>query len=311
MSVNLKGRHFTSVLDFTADEIIEVFAKTRQLKKERMERQIHHMLPDRILAMIFEKPSTRTRVSFEAGIYQLGGTGLYLSSRDLQLGRGETIGDTARVLCRYVDGIMARVFAQNTIDELAKNSTVPVINGLSDAEHPCQVMADLFTMQEKMGRLKGLKLAYIGDGNNVCNSLMYICGKLGVNFISAHPNMFFPKENVVETARALAKESGASIELGADPLTAVKDADAIYTDVWVSMGDESEMEKRLVEFAEFQINSELMSHAKEDAIVLHCLPAHREQEITSDVIDGPNSAVWDEAENRLHVQKALMSMIMR
>jgi ornithine carbamoyltransferase len=311
MAVNMKGKHLTSILDISTEEIHQIFATCETLKLERLRGVPHHVLPGRVLGMIFEKSSTRTRVSFEAGIYQLGGTGLYLSSRDLQLGRGETIADTARVLSRYLDGIMARVFSHQTIVDLAKYSTVPVINGLCDLEHPCQVLADLFTMKEKFGSLKGLKLAYIGDGNNVCHSLMYICAKLGVNFASAHPNAFFPKDEVIKNTKKLLKETGAKLELGTDPVAAVKGADAIYTDVWVSMGDEAEKEDRLKKFAPYQLNSKLMSKAEKHALVLHCLPAHRGEEITDEVIDGPNSGAWDEAENRLHVQKAVMALVMR
>lgn len=311
MAVNMKGKHLTSILDLSTEEIEQIFATCETLKLERLRGIAHNILPGRVLGMIFEKSSTRTRVSFETGIYQLGGTGLYLSSRDLQLGRGETIADTARVLSRYVDCIMARVFAHQTILDLAFNSSVPVINGLSDYEHPCQVLADLFTLKEKFGHLKGLKLAYIGDGNNVCHSLMFICAKLGVNFASAHPNAFFPKESAVEATREILAATGATMELGTDPVAAVKGAHAIYTDVWVSMGDEAEKEERLAKFAPYQVNSALMAQAEKHAIVLHCLPAHRGEEITDEVIDGQQSAVWDEAENRLHAQKALMALVMR
>jgi ornithine carbamoyltransferase len=311
MAIDMKGKHLTSILDLSTEELNQIFAVTEALKLERLSGRVNHVLPGRVLAMIFEKPSTRTRVSFETGIYQLGGTALYLSSRDLQLGRGETVGDTARVLSRYADCIMARVFSQDTIIELAKHSSVPVINGLSDKEHPCQVLADLFTMKEKFGRLEGLKLAYIGDGNNVCASLMYICAKLGVNFASAHPNSFFPADEVIENSRKITSFTGATIELGTDPVAAVKGAHAIYTDVWVSMGDEEQAEARLKKFAPFQVNSRLMKHAEKHAVVLHCLPAHRGQEITDEVIDGPHSAVWDEAENRMHVQKAVMALLVR
>jgi len=311
MSVNMKGKSITSILDLSVEEIEEIFAVTDILKLERMRGVPHCVLPGRVLGMIFEKPSTRTRVSFETGIYQLGGTGLYLSSKDLQLGRGETIADTARVLSRYLDCIMARVFSHNTILELAKYATVPVINGLCDMEHPCQALADLYTVKEKFGSLKGRKLAYIGDGNNVCHSLMYICAKLGVNFAGAHPNAFFPKDEVIENTKKLTHMSESTIELGTDPISAVSGADVIYTDVWVSMGDEAEKEKRLKQFRPFQLNSKLLKHAEKHAIVLHCLPAHRGEEITDEVIDGPHSAVWDEAENRMHVQKALMALIIR
>lgn len=311
MTLDMRGKSLTSILDLEADEIQEIFRYAANLKAESHKGVFHNILKGHVLAMIFEKPSTRTRVSFETGIYQLGGCGLYLSRNDLQLGRGETIADTARVLSRYVDGIMARVFAHETIVELAKYSSVPVINGLCNMEHPCQALADLFTMQETFGTLKGLKLAYVGDGNNVCHSLMYICAKLGVNFSGAHPEGYFPGEEVIKKTRQEMEKTGATLTLGSSPHEAVRGADAIYTDVWVSMGDEREKEERLQKFAPYQVNMELLSAADSDrAIVLHCLPAHRGQEITDEVIDGPNSAVWDEAENRLHVQKALMALVM-
>lgn len=311
MSISMKGKHITSILDLSAEEIRQVLKTSEKLKLERLQGVPHHILPGRALGMIFEKPSTRTRISFEVGINQLGGTGLYLSSRDLQLGRGETIADTARVLARYVDGIMARVFSHNTIIELAKYSTVPVINGLSDFEHPCQALGDIFTMEEKFGKLKGLKLAYIGDGNNVCNSLMFICAKLGINFHSASPGGYLPSERVMNISLDLAKKTGAKIEAGRDIDAALKNADAIYTDVWVSMGDEKEKEERLKQFQPYQLNGETLKKASPDAIVLHCLPAHRGEEITDEVMDGSQSAVWDQAENRLHVQKAIIALVMR
>lgn len=311
MSVLMKGRHLTSILDLSLEEIHQILKVTETLKLEKMRGVPHPSLQGRTLAMIFEKPSTRTRVSFEVGINQLGGMGLYLSSKDLQLGRGETIADTARVLSRYVDGIMARVFSHNTITQLAEYSTVPIINGLSDFEHPCQALGDIFTLMEKFGSLSGIKMAYIGDGNNVCNSLMFLCAKLGMDFQSASPNGYLPKKEVMDKALEIAKETGAKIGAGTDIDEALKDAKAVYTDVWISMGDEKEKEERLKKFMPYQVNQELLKKVHPQAVILHCLPAHRGEEITDEAIDGPQSAVWDEAENRLHVQKAIMSLLMR
>jgi ornithine carbamoyltransferase len=257
--------------------------------------------------MIFQKPSTRTRVSFEVGIYQLGGTGLYLSAGDLQLGRGETIKDTAVVLSRYLDAIMIRTFAQSDVEELAENATIPVINGLTDSSHPCQALADVMTIRERFGRLEGLKVVYLGDGNNVCASLMVASAKLGMTFVAATPSGYRPDDEVVKIARA----AGGSVELVDDPAGAVDGADVLYTDVWTSMGQEDERNKRLQDLAGFGIDAELVARAGSDAIVLHCLPAHYGEEITEDVLYGPQSAVWDEAENRLHAQKALMALVIR
>ncbi|MCD4782454.1 MAG: ornithine carbamoyltransferase [Candidatus Eremiobacteraeota bacterium] len=311
MAVSMKGKHLTSILDFSVEEIYEILKVAETLKLERLRGIPHPVLPGRNLAMIFEKPSTRTRVSFEVGINQLGGSGLYLSSKDLQLGRGETVADTARVLSRYVDGIMARVFSHKTIVELAENSSVSVINGLSDFVHPCQTLADIFTMQEKFGSLKGLKMAYIGDGNNVCNSLMFICAKLGINFYSASPGGFLPKQDVIDLSQKMAKETGCRIVNGTNLNEAVSDAHVIYTDVWVSMGDDSGKEEGIKKFLPYQVRQKLIEKANKDVIVMHCLPAHRGEEITDEVLDGPHSVVWDEAENRLHVQKAIMSLLIR
>jgi ornithine carbamoyltransferase len=267
-------------------------------------------LKGKTLAMIFEKSSTRTRVSFETGIYQLGGTGMYFSSKDLQMGRGETIHDTAKVLSRYVDGIMARTFAYRTVLDLAKYSTVPVINGLTDYDHPCQILADLFTIYEKRGHLKGLTLSYIGDGNNVLHSLIQGCVKVGMNITYASPSGYTPLESVVTEANEVAKQTGSKIFSTKNPVEAVRNADIIYTDVWISMGQEEEKAKRLADLKAYQINEELMKHASKEVLVMHCLPAHRGEEITDEVIDGPNSIVFDEAENRLHAQKAIMKLLM-
>jgi ornithine carbamoyltransferase len=304
---SLKGRSFTRVADWSRDELLEVLDLADDLKQRQRAREEHHLLPGRTLGMIFQKPSTRTRVSFEVGIYQLGGTGLYLSAGDLQLGRGETIKDTAVVLSRYLDAIMIRTFAQSDVEELAANASIPVINGLTDSAHPCQALADVMTIRERFGRLDGLKVAYLGDGNNVCASLMVACAKLGMTFVAATPSGYRPDDEVVRIAR----DAGGIVELTDDPRAAVEGADVLYTDVWTSMGQEDERQQRLQDLAGFGIDSELVEQAGESAIVLHCLPAHYGEEITEDVLYGPQSAVWDEAENRLHAQKALLALVIR
>jgi ornithine carbamoyltransferase len=263
-------------------------------------------LKNKSLAMIFEKPSTRTRVSFEVGMAQLGGYALYLSPKDLQIGRGETIADTAKVLSRYIDAMMYRAFKHDMMVKLANNATVPVINGLDDLEHPCQILADLLTIKEHKGDFKGLMLTYVGDGNNVCNSLMLGCALLGVNMNISSPKGYLPDDNIFEKASQIAQEKGAHLHMVSNPVEAVRGADIIYTDVWVSMGDEKKKKGRKKAFTPYQINSELVKHAKPDCVVMHCLPAHRGQEITDEVIDGGHSIVFDQAENRLHAQKALL-----
>jgi ornithine carbamoyltransferase len=304
---SLKGRSFTRVADWSRDELLEVLDLADELKQRQQAREEHHLLPGRTLGMIFQKPSTRTRVSFEVGIYQLGGTGLYLSAGDLQLGRGETIKDTAVVLSRYLDAIMIRTFAQTDVEELAANASIPVINGLTDSAHPCQALADVMTIRERFGRLDELKVVYLGDGNNVCASLMVACAKLGMNFVAATPPGYLPDDEVVRIAR----DAGGTVQLTDDPRAAVEDADVLYTDVWTSMGQEDERQQRLQDLAGFGIDSELVKRAGENAIVLHCLPAHYGEEITEDVLYGPQSAVWDQAENRLHAQKALLALVIR
>jgi ornithine carbamoyltransferase len=304
---SLKGRSFTRVADWSRDELLEVLDLADELKRLQQAREEHHLLPGRTLGMIFQKPSTRTRVSFEVGIYQLGGTGLYLSAGDLQLGRGETIKDTAVVLSRYLDAIMIRTFAQSDVEELAANASIPVINGLTDSAHPCQALADVMTIRERFGRLEGLKVVYLGDGNNVCASLMVACAKLGMEFVAATPPAYQPEEEVVRIAR----DAGGAVELVDDPRAAVEGADVLYTDVWTSMGQEDERQQRLQDLAGFGIDSELVKQAGDGAIVLHCLPAHYGEEITEDVLYGPQSAVWDQAENRLHAQKALLALVIR
>ena len=304
-AVGLKGRHFTRVADWSGEELLSALDLADDLKERQARREEHHLLPGRTLGMIFQKPSTRTRVSFEVGIYQLGGAGLYLAASDLQLGRGETLRDTATVLSRYLDGLMIRTFAQDDVEELARHATIPVINGLTDSAHPCQALADVTTIRERLGRLEGVRIAYLGDGNNVCASLMVAAAKLGMEFIAATPEGYEPDPRVVEIAR----EAGGAVELSHDPRDAARGADVLYTDVWTSMGQEEEKERRLRDLAGFGIDDELVGLAGDEAIVLHCLPAHYGEEITEDVLYGRQSAVWDQAENRLHAQKALMALV--
>jgi ornithine carbamoyltransferase len=294
--------------DLTPEDLATIFDLAARVKKNPAEYRT--ALAGQTLAMIFQKPSTRTRVSFEVGIYQLGGSGLFLTSNDLQLGRGETIADTAKVLSRFVSGIMARVFAHANIEALADNATVPVINGLSDLLHPCQALADFLTMKEKRGDLKGLKLTYVGDSNNVSNSLMIMAMKLGVQMAIASPKGFQPDPALLERALAARISPDLKIEVTDDPFVAVKGADFVYTDVWASMGQEKEHSERVKIFTPYQVNAKLMAAAGSQALFLHCLPAHRGEEVTDEVVDSPASVVFDEAENRLHAQKAVMLLLM-
>ena len=305
----LKGRHFTKVADWSDDELLAVLDLADRLKAAHRRGEEHRLLPGRTLAMIFQKPSTRTRVSFEVGVYQLGGIGLYLAAGDLQLGRGETIRDTATVLSRYVDAIMIRTFAQADVEELAEHATVPVINGLTDDTHPCQALAAAMTVRERLGRLEGVRIAYLGDGNNVCASLMVAAAKLGMEFVAATPEGYEPAPEAIELAREAAAASGATVELLRDPQQAARGAQVLYTDVWTSMGQEAESERRLRDLTGYAVDEAALRLAAPDAIVLHCLPAHYGEETTEAVLHGPQSAVWDEAENRLHSQKALLALI--
>jgi ornithine carbamoyltransferase len=293
----LRGRSFTRVSDWSADEWLAALDLADTLKTARAAGEETNLLPGRALGMVFQKPSTRTRVSFEVGIAQLGGTGLYLAASDLQLGRGETIRDTAVVLSRYLDAIMIRTFAQADVDELARHGSIPVINGLTDDEHPCQALADVMTIRERLGRLEGVRLAYIGDGNNVCVSLAEASRLLGLSFVAATAPGYEPPLDWVEVTN--------------DPREAASGADVLYTDVWTSMGQDEERAKRLEDFRGFTIDEGLIALAAPSAVVLHCLPAHYGEEIAEDVLYGPQSAVWDEAENRLHAQKALMALVIR
>src|SRR5215210_7526792 len=301
----LKGRSFTRVADFSTAELELVLDVAKEL--QALPREEQHLLPGRALGMIFQKPSTRTRVSFEVGIAQLGGHGLYLRADDLQLGRGETVRDTATVLSRYLDGIVIRTFAQSDVEELAEHADIPVINGLTDETHPCQALADMLTIRERLGRLDGVRVVYLGDGNNVCSSLMVAAARLGSTFVAATPPGYEPDERAV----AVARESGGEVDVLNDPAEAVRGADVVYTDVWTSMGQEEERERRLRDLDGFGITEELLAQTRNGAIVLHCLPAHYGEEITEEILYGPRSAVWDQAENRLHAQKALMALVIR
>ncbi len=299
-------RDIISVLDMSGD-LEELIDLSIELKKKRYERSPG--MDNRVLALIFEKPSTRTRVSFETAMDQLGGHAIYLNPNDMQMGRGETIHDTAKVLSGFVDAIAYRAFSHENVAELARNSTVPVINALDDREHPVQIIADFMTVKEEKGTLKGLKLTYVGDGNNVANSLLLGAAILGVNITVSCPEGFEPPEEFVRKAKELAGTSGTSVVVSHNPAEDVKDADIIYTDVWVSMGEESERAEKEKKFMPFQVNGKLFSHAKKDCTFLHCLPAHRGLEVTSDVIDGPRSRVFQEAENRLHTEKAVLQKL--
>lgn len=299
-----------SLHDLSSDEVKGLLELGLKLKKELKSGIEHHILKGKTLGMIFTKSSTRTRVSFEVGMTQLGGYPLFLSSNDIQLGRGETIHDTAKVLERYLDGIMIRTYAHSDVIELAEEANIPVINALTDLLHPCQVLADLMTTYEHKGKLEGLKLAYIGDGNNMAHSLMYGCAKVGMNCAIAAPKGYECNSEVVENAKADFKASGRTLILTEDPVEAIKNADVVYTDTWVSMGQESEKAERQKIFMPYQVNKELFKNADNDAVFMHCLPAYRGFEVTEDVIDGPHSVIFDEAENRLHAQKAVMATLM-
>ena len=303
-------KDFISLHDITKDELFELLNLALKLKKDLKEGREHHILKGKTLGMIFSKSSTRTRVSFEVGMTQLGGYPLFLSSHDIQLGRGESIHDTAKVLERMLDGIMIRTFEHSDVLELAKYADIPVINALTDLLHPCQVLADLQTAYEHKGKLEGLKLAYIGDGNNMAHSLMFGCAKTGLDCAIATPENYQCNSDIVEAAKEDFKAGNSELLLTQDPIEAIKNADIVYTDTWTSMGQEEEKAERIKAFNGYQINKELFSHAKFDAIFMHCLPAYRGYEVTEDIIDGKNSVIFDEAENRLHAQKAVMATLM-
>lgn len=303
-------KHFISIHDITTEEFHALLDLAIRLKKETKAGIAHPILKGKSLGMIFTKSSTRTRISFEVGMYQLGGHPLYLNANDMQLGRGESIYDTANVMSRFVDGIMIRTFAHQDVLDLAKYGTVPVINALTDDLHPCQAMADLMTVYEHKGKLEGLKLAYVGDGNNVAHSLLYACAKAGMHMSVATPKGYACADEVVENAKADAKETGSRILITNDPEEAVAGADVVCTDTWTSMGQEAEKAERVKIFKDYQVNAALFAKSKEDSVFIHCLPAYRGYEVTEDVIDGPRSIIFDEAENRLHAQKAILATLM-
>lgn len=295
-------KHVLSMTDLSKEDILNILETGEDLKEKRIKGKVTDLLKNKSLAMIFEKSSTRTRVSFEVAMSDMGGHSLYLNQRDMQIGRGETVADTARVLSRYVAAITARVNKHSTVEELAEHATVPVINALSDKEHPCQILADLLTIKEYKSTLEGRKLTWVGDGNNVCNSMILGCVMVGMEIAVACPDGYDPDDDIVSMAR----EMGGKVEILRDPIEASTDADVLYTDVWISMGDEEERDKRLSDLADYQINSNLLDVAKNDVIIMHCLPAHRGEEISAEVMDGTHSVVFDQAENRLHAQKALI-----
>jgi len=310
MAINMKGKDLISIADLSIEEIYEIFDVAKTLKQKSYTGEPHKLLEGKTLGMIFTKRSTRTRVSFETGIYQLGGIGMYFGPNDLQIGTSESISDTAKVLSRYLSGIMIRTFAHSDVTELAKHASIPVINGLTDLLHPCQVLTDIFTILEKKRKLEGLKLAYIGDGNNMAHSLLNGCSKVGMHISIASPSGYKPDKEIVENAKMFAKYMGSKVEILDNPIQAVKNADIVYTDVWASMGQESEAADRKKKFAKFQVNPKLVKNAKDDYLFMHCLPAHRGDEVVNEVADSKNSIIFDEAENRLHVQKAIMALVM-
>lgn len=310
MAINMKGKDLISIHDLSQEEVWQILKTTEFLKTIQKTGDVYQPLKGKTLGMIFTKASTRTRVAFEVAIWQLGGHGLFLSAQDLQLRRGETIADTARVLSRYLDGIMIRTFDHNDVIELARYASIPVINGLTDLLHPTQALADIFTIYEKKGRLEGIKLTYVGDGNNVAHSLMFAGAKVGMQVTIATPPGYQPDPAIVALAQEDARKTGASIQLAQDPHAAVRGADVIYTDVWASMGQEAEHDRRVKDLGDYQVNPRLMQEAGEGVLFMHCLPAHRGEEVTDEVADSPQSVIFDEAENRLHVHKAILALVM-
>lgn len=308
--MTFKGRDMIELDDYTTEEIQFLLDSAIEIKRKQNNGEVFQPLKGKTIGLIFEKSSTRTRVSFETGMFQLGGHALFLSKNDIQLGRGEPISDMAQVMSRYLDGIMIRTFGHDNVINLARYASIPVINGLSDMAHPCQVLADLQTILEHKGTLKGLKMAFVGDGNNMANSLLIGGAKMGMHVAVASPDGYEPDERIVQLSREIARETGAEITVTQDPLKAVQDADVIYTDVWASMGFEEEQKQREAAFADYQVNEGLAKAAKPDYLFLHCLPAHRGEEVSEGVIDGANSVIFDQAENRLHAQKALMVALM-
>ena len=310
LATSLKGRDFLALVDYKPEEVHYLIDLAIELKAKQKSGEAYQPLKGKTLGMIFEKSSTRTRVSFEVGMYQLGGHALFLSRNDLQIGRGETIWDTAQTMSRYLDGIMIRTYAHRTVIELARGATIPVINGLTDLSHPCQALADYQTVLEHKGRLEGLKIAYVGDGNNMVHSLMMGAAKVGMHMSVATPEGYEPDEDVIRQTREHAAETGSRLHICRDPREAVEGADVIYTDVWASMGFEAEQKDREQAFANYQVDEKLASYAKPDYLFMHCLPAHRGEEVSEGVIDGKHSIIFDQAENRLHAQKAIMAAIM-
>ncbi len=308
MADGLSGRSFVSMKDFSGAEIVRVLDTADALKRDRKAGKLEPLLAGKTLAMIFQKPSLRTRVSFETGMTLLGGHAIYLAPTDIKLGQRETTEDIAIVVSRFADIIMARTFGHDIVEDLARYATCPVINGLSDREHPCQILADLQTVRERRGRLSGLRMVYVGDGNNVAHSMMYGCARVGMSLTVTTPKGYEPDAGILAESQSMA-EDGARIEVSNDPAAAAKGADVLYTDVWASMGQESEAEKRRSDFAGFQINEKMLAGADAEAVVLHCLPAHYGEEITYEVTRSPNSAIFDEAENRMHAQNALMVLL--
>ncbi|ANE48867.1 ornithine carbamoyltransferase [Paenibacillus swuensis] len=310
VGLNLKGRDFLALVDYTPEELRYLIDSAIEIKRKHKAGEVYQPLRGKTLGMIFEKSSTRTRVSFEVGMYQLGGQALFLSKNDIQLNRGETVWDTAQTLSRYLDGIMIRTFAHRNVVELARGATVPVINGLTDLSHPCQALADYQTVLEHKGRLEGLKIAFVGDGNNMVHSLMVGASKLGMHFALATPEGYDADPEVVQLARENASLTGSRLSFTRDAQEAIADADIVYTDVWASMGQEEEQKVRVKAFRNFQVKEDLVKYAKKDYLFMHCLPAHRGEEVSEGVIDGPNSIIFDQAENRLHAQKAIMAATM-
>jgi ornithine carbamoyltransferase len=307
----LKGRSFTRVSDWSPDELRTALDLASELKVERARRKELRILPGRTVGLIFRKPSTRTRISSEVGIAELGGMALYVPSADLQLSRGESTRDTAIVLSRFLSAILIRTFDQAEVDEFAEHATIPILNGLTDAAHPLQALADAMTIRERFGAFEGVRVAYLGDGNNVCHSLMRIAARTGMRFVAACPKGYEPDPRIVASCREEATASGASVDVVSDPVEGVRDAQVLYTDVWTSMGQEEEHERRLRDLAPFRLDAEKLELAGADAVALHCLPAHVGEEITADVLYGDRSLVWDQAENRLHVYKAVLALTVR
>jgi len=307
----MRPKHLLTVHEIANGDVTALLDRADRLKAQRRSGAAHHPLTGKTLGLLFEKSSTRTRVSFEAAMHQLGGVSLFLSVQDLQIKRGETVADTARVLSRYLDVLVIRTFGHELLEEWAASATIPVINGLTDLHHPCQALGDLMTVRERFGPLKGLKLAYIGDGNNVAHSLIEAAAKTGIEIRLACPKGFEPDPMIVEASRIAAKRTGGTVEILRDPALAAEDADVLYTDVWISMGQEKQTRSKLKKFRPYQINDRLLSVAKPSAVVMHCLPAHRGMEITAEVMDGKQSVIWDQAENRLHIQKAILEWMLK